>query len=329
MDCLKSAVIIPLLKELDDFIDIENLKNYRPVSNLLFLSKLIERCVASRLDKHMKDNNLESKYQYGYKKGHSTEMLLLHVVNELLNAFDNKFATILLLLDLSAAFDTVDQDKLLHILYHEIGITGNAHKWFVSFLKDRTQRIKINNTYSDSASLDYGVAQGSVLGPILFNVYIHTFYNHVQSSAFKVEGYADDHQLYKRFVPQCQTEVLGSAINECLRNVSIWMNTFFLRLNKSKTKILVLAPPSVMSQIYIHGTFVDDGCIRFVDCAKNLGVWLENNLSFKTHITKVASSCFKVIRDISKIKSYLPRDSLKTLATSLILSKLDYCNVLL
>ena len=207
MDCLKSAVIIPLLKELNDFIDIENLKNYRPVSNLLFLSKLIEHCVVSRLDKHMKDNNLQSKYQYGYKKGHSTELLLLHVVNELLTAFDNKFATILLLLDLSAAFDTVDQDKLLHILYHEIGITGTAHKWFVSFLKDRTQRVMINDTYSDSASLDYGVAKGSVLGPIFFNIYIHIFYNHVQSSAFKVEGYADDHHLYKRFVPLCQTEV--------------------------------------------------------------------------------------------------------------------------
>jgi len=83
-----------------------------------------------------------------------------------------------------------------------------------------------------------------------------------------------------------------------------------------------------MSQIYIHGIFADNGCIRFVDCAKNLGVWLEDNLSFKTHITKVASSCFKVIRDISKIKSFLTRDSLKTLVTSLILTKLDYCNVL-
>ena len=131
-------------------------------------------------------------------------MLLLHVVNELLTAFDNKFATVLLLLDLSAAFDTVDQNKLLHILHHEIGITGTAHKWFVSFLKDRTQRVMINDTYSDSASLDYGVAQGSVLGPILFNVYIRTFYNYVQPLAFKVEGYADDHQLYKRFVPLCQ-----------------------------------------------------------------------------------------------------------------------------
>ena len=135
MGCLKSAVIIPLLKEVDDFVDPEILKNYRPVSNLLFLSKLIERCVASRLDKHMADNSLESTYQYGYKKGHSTELLLVNVVNSLLNAFDNKYATVLLLLDLSAAFDTVDQDKLLQILYNYIGITGTAFKWFISFLK--------------------------------------------------------------------------------------------------------------------------------------------------------------------------------------------------
>ena len=120
-ESFNSEIIIPLLKELDDFIDIEVFKNYRPVSNLPFLGKLIERCVASRLDKHLLDNDLESIHQYRYKKGHSTELLLVNVINNVLNAFDNKLATVLLLLDLSAAFDTVDQDKLLSILHLEIG----------------------------------------------------------------------------------------------------------------------------------------------------------------------------------------------------------------
>ena len=328
MECLTSAVIIPLLKELSDAVDVDIFKNYRPVSNLVFLSKLIERCVASRLDKHMSDNNLESKYQYGYKKGHSTEMLLVNVVNSLLNAFDNKFATVLLLLDLSAAFDTVDQDKLLHMLHDEIGISGTVYKWFVSFLKGRSQKVKVNDEFSDTEFLDFGVAQGSVLGPKLFNIYIRSFYENVHASAFEVEGYADDHQLFKKFVSVFQTTVLSTAINNCLRNVSIWMSLYFLKLNKSKTKILVLAPPAVMNSIHIHGTLVDEGCIRFVNCAKNLGVWLDENLNFKTHISKVVSSCYKVLREISKIKSFLSKESLNTLVTSLILSKLDYCNSL-
>ena len=328
MDCLKSAIIIPLLKELDDFIDTEVFKNYRPVSNLLFLSKLVARCVAPRLDKHMIDNNLQSKYQYGYKKGHSTEMLLVNVANSFLSAFDNKQATVLLLLDLSAAFDTVDQDKLLNILNNEIGITGTALKWFSSFLKGRTQKVMINGSYSNMESLDFGVAQGSVLGPGLFNIYTKPLYPHVHASGFEVEGYADDHQLLKNFIPVFQTMVLGSAVNDCLHKVSEWMSSFFLQLNKSKTKILVLAPPSIMSSIHIHGTFLDEGCIRFVGCAKNMGVWLDELLDFKSHIKKVVASCFKVLREISKIKSFLPRECLNTLVTSLVISKLDYCNAL-
>ena len=262
MDCLKSAVISPLLKELDDLVDVEIFKNYRPVSNLMFLSKLIEGCVASRLDKHMKDNNLDSKHQFGYKKGHSTEMLLVNVVDSLLTAFDNKYATVLLLLDLSAAFDTVDQNKLLCILRYEIGVNGTVYRWFESFMKGRSQRVKINHSYSDSEPLDFGLAQGSVLGPPLFNIYVRPFYSYVHSLLFEVEGFADDHQLFKQFVPVFQTRVLGCAISECLRSVSKWMSTYFLRLNASKTKILVLAPPSVMSLIEIHGTFMDNKSIR-------------------------------------------------------------------
>ena len=111
---LKNATLIPLIKELDDVIDTDMLKNYRPVSNLVFISKLVERIVAVRLDKYMTSNNLKLSEQYGYKNGHSTEMLLVKVVNDLLKVCDKKSATLLMLLDLSAAFDTVDQRKLLN-----------------------------------------------------------------------------------------------------------------------------------------------------------------------------------------------------------------------
>ena len=328
MDCLKSAVIGPLLKEADDVVDVEVHKNYRPVSNLVFLSKLIERCVASRLKKHMANYKLNSKHAFGYKEGHSTELLLLKVVDDLLSAFDKKKATVLLLLDLSAAFDTVDQNKLLNMLQYDIGMGGIVLKWFESFIKGRTQRVKINESYSDAEPLLYGLAQGSVLGPPLFNIYVRSLYPYIQSLNYEIEGFADDHQLFKSFLPVCQVEVLGKGINNCLQAVSKWMDEFFLKLNKTKTKILVLAPPAILSMIEIRGTFLEDSCIRFVSCAKNLGVWIDENLDFASHVRKVVSSSFMVIRAIAKIKFFIPPESLCTIVCSLVLQKLDYCNAL-
>ena len=141
MECLIAAVLVPLIKDLDDIVDKDNQKNYRPISNLKFVGKLIERVVSAQLQNHMKIHNLNSNSQYGYKKDHSTETLLLRAVNDLLLNLDNNKPSILMLIDLSAAFDTVDQTKLLTILYNEIGVTGIAFKWFSSFLKGRTQRV--------------------------------------------------------------------------------------------------------------------------------------------------------------------------------------------
>ena len=170
--------------------------------------------------------------------------------------------------------------------------------------------MRINNSYSDGKTLDYGLAQGSVLVPRLFNIYVHPFYPYIQALAYEVEGFADDHQLFKSFVPLYQTEVW---YNDCLKSVSTWMNTYFLKLNKTKTKILVLAPPNVMSSIEIHGTFMGNKTFRFVSSAKNLGVWLDENLDFKTHICKVVSSCFMVLREIWKVKTFLPKECLYVL----------------
>ena len=328
MDCLKSAVLTPLIKELDNVIDRDLLKNYRPVSNLLFIGKLIERVVGSRLEGHMDKNNLHSKKQYGYKKNHSTEMLLTKIVNDLLLASDKKIPTVLMFLDLSAAFDTVDQRKLISILEGEIGIRGTALKWFKSFLIGRTQRVKIGDSYSSEDSLDFGVAQGSILGPKLFNIYTRSFPGTMQVVGFDAEVYADDHHLRKEFNPTFQVDVLGGNLNECFDVITQWMNKFFLKLNSSKTKIIVVAPPSVSREIIIKGTFINDKCIRFVTCAKNLVVLIDSELSLNQQVNKVVSSCFNTLQLLSRIKAFLNMNQLKTLVSSLVFSKLDYCNSL-
>ena len=328
MDGLKSAVIIPLIKDLGSLVDKEIYKNYRPVSNLLFLGKLIERVVDIRLDNHMTVNKLHDNHQFGYKKYHSTETLLLKIVNNLLLSCDDNMPSVILLLDLSAAFDTVDHTKLLNILYHEIGLRGKAYNWCKSFLTNRTFRIKIGNSYSLVELLLFGVAQGSVLGPRFFNIYTRPLYRYLEPTKFDVDGFADDNQLVKRFLPAMQSYALGESIQSCLTSIFQWMNEYFLRLNPDKTKILVIAPPSVKKDILISGIFLNGTCIRFVDSAKDLGVIIDTELAFDNQINKIVKSCFMMIRKLSSIKQFLSMMQLKSLVCTKIFSQLDYCNLL-
>ena len=154
----------------------------------------------------------------------------------------------------------------------------------------RTQKVTIGDEYSQLMKLLYGVAQGSVLGPILFKIYIRLFYQHVEATMFNLEWSTDDHQVIKQFLVAFQKKALGINIKACLQHITKWMNEDFLKLNESKTKLLITAPPSVQCQIFILGIFIGNGCIRFVDSAKNLGVVLDNLLSFENQINKVVKS---------------------------------------
>ena len=328
MECLKNGVLVPLIKQLDDLTDKDNKKNYRPVTNLQFVGKLIERIVKKRLDEHMTEQDLGSDFEHGYKEGHSTETLLLKAVNDLLMSCDAGLPSVLMLLDLSAAFDTVDQNKLLQILKDEIGVEGTALNWFTSFITDRTQKVKIRDAYSDTGRLIYGEAQGSVLGPTMFNIYIRSFKKHVDPSKFSIFGFADDHQLIKTFLPVLQIQALDGDINKCFDLITEWMNCFYLRLNATKTKILVIVPPSLRDTIKIKGTFIKGNCIRFDETAKNLGVVIDDELSFREQINKIVASCFTVIRKLSKIKEFLTYEQLRTAVSAFVFSVLDYCNSL-
>ena len=328
MDGAKSAVIQPLIKELNSLTNTDEYKNYRPVSNLVFIGKLIERIVDIRLQEHLDQNELNIKKEYGYKKAHSTEMLLLWVTNYLLEACDKNMPTVVLLLDLSAAFDTVDHEKLLTILEFEIGITGVALEWFKQFLTNRTQRVKVGDTYSETALLLYGVIQGSILGPRLFNIYIRSVYKRVEPTKFEIVGFADDHQVLKTFAISLKLTALGDDIRNCLSVMAEWMTEFFLCLNQTKTKILVVAPPSVKAEIIISGVILENSCIRFVESAKNLGVIIDSVLNFEEQIDKVVKSCFMTIRELSKVKIYLTQQQLQVLVYSKIFTNLDYCNSL-
>ena len=327
IDGIKLAEITPKLKDISS--NHEQFGNYRPISNLCFVGKLAERVVLRRLNEHMTHNNLHIDKQSGYKKHHSTETLLVKIANDLLVVADKKSATVMLLLDLSAAFDTVDHRKLLDILFAEIGIRDTALEWFKSFLTKRRQKVRIGEAFSEEVIVEFGVPQGSVLGPVLFNIYIRSIYNIMSDLGFKIEGYADDHQVYKGFFPIFQVKVLVDDIKRCFSRISDWMKCHFLCLNPTKTQIMVLGSDSVLEQIGIHGVVLDCGtCIRFKSTCKNLGVHFDSGLTFDTQISSTVSKCTSTLRKLYRMKFYLDTSQKKILTCALILSTLDYCNSL-
>ena len=178
----KDSLVIPLLKK--PSLDCNNLKNYRPVSNLSFISKVLERIVYSQFLNHITANKLIDKFQSAYKSGHSTETALIRVVNDMLNAIDNGNLSLLTLLDLSAAFDTIDHSILLERLQTSFGIDGLPLKWVKSYLSNRHQKVKIDNNLSNVLPILYGVPQGSVLGPLLFSMYIYTLTDVIDDHIF-------------------------------------------------------------------------------------------------------------------------------------------------
>ena len=202
----KQAIVRPLLKKVG--LELE-FANYRPVSNLAFLSKLIEKAVLFRLNVHVDNNNLLPKNQSAYRRFHSCESALLRLVNDLLDGMEKQEVTALIALDLSAAFDTVDHDILIDVLHKQYGVCGTALCWIDSYLRSRSCRVCINSTLSSPRLLECSVPQGSCLGPWLYLTYAGTLFDVIPPS-ITVYGFADDHTANKRFRPTSTSSELNA-----------------------------------------------------------------------------------------------------------------------
>ena len=176
-------------------LDPSDIKNYHPVSNLSFLSKVLERIVLSQLNERLNHNNLVRPLQSAYRPNHSTEIVLCRIINNLLTAMDNKKIDILTHLDLSAAFDTTDHQILLTQLHHSFGISGSALSWFLFHLSNRIHAITINSLQSQHTMLCHGIPQGSVLGPVLSILYTQPLFDIVSKHAVNQHAFTDDDQL--------------------------------------------------------------------------------------------------------------------------------------
>jgi len=324
-DSLKSAQVKPLLKK--PGLDRNDYKNYRPISNLKFLFKTIEKAAACQVKDYLDANGLHDAKQSAYRKFHSTETALVRIQNDLLRAVDRHQEAILVLIDYSAAFDTIDHRIILRRLQNRYGIVGTSLKWFKSYLMGRVQSVDIGGTLSDPFVLKEGVPQGSVFGPTIFTMYFAPIGDIINAHGVKYMKFADDSQLYLIFEPSERPDAL-SKIQECISDVRSWSVGDKLMFNDSKTEVIHITSKFVHSppfpKVSIGDSLIDISC-----SAKNLGVIFNHTLDMKDHVKAIVKAASFAIYKIGQLTKYLDRKSIERLVHAFVSSRLDSCNSLL
>jgi hypothetical protein len=326
---MKHALVRPLLKKAS--LDRDLLKNYRPVSNLSFVSKVVEKAVDKQVSKHLTTHNLYAPMQSAYRPKHSVETALVRVHNDFMQAMDSSQGIILVLLDLSAAFDTIDHDILLHRLEQEVGITDSALGWFESYLGDRFQSICINGQKSKPVLLQHGVPQGSVGGPKDFTMYTPLINIIANMYGVSVHLYADDTQLYVSFnldSPDSMKHAI-SKLEECIAHIAAWMKANKLQLNAEKTEAIIVCHPQHRHKLQHRTITIGNTSVVPSSSVRNLGAIFDHNMSMADQITAICRSLNFQLRSIGRIRKFLTRKSAETIVHSVITSRLDTNNALL
>ena len=235
-------------------------------------------------------------------------------------------------MDLSAAFDSIDHDLLLQRLEESLGVTGTVLQWFSSYLKGRTSVISIDKQKSDPTQSKHGVPQGSVLGPILFTIYTMPLAKIISHHKLNYHFYADDTQLYLSFDAKLSTSLNQSVekVQQCVKEIKLWMNNNMLKLNDDKTEVLFIASPYFQKSLERDACLIiDQTSVSRSHSARNIGVIFDDEMLLKQHISTVCQTAFFHLRSIGQIRRYLTEDSCTTLVHSLVSTRIDYCNSLL
>ena len=279
---------------------------------------------------HMTAIDLDEKFQSGFKNLHSTETALLYVTDRLRISSDNNRISFLISLDLSSAFDTLDHPTLIEILSSHLGISGTALYWFRSYLENRSTIVLFNGNYSESKPLKYGVPQGSVLGPLLFRIYLLPLLCLLKQLGLSFHIYADDTQIYIC----CSLDdymVTLNYIKSCYTQISYLLSKLFLKLNDSKTEIILIGKKNIVDTCKSHTFNIEfnNSIITFSSFIKNLGVTFDENLTFEKHIKTIANNAMLRLRVLRRVRSHFDKSSFEIIVHSVITSRLDYCNSLL
>ena len=273
---------------------------------------------------------MAEKFQSAHRAFHSTETALIKVKDDMLRAMDNQRITCLILLDLSAAFDTFSHHLLLNRLKHRFCIHGTVLKWFRSYMTDCSQKITLANTnnnklaFSKQAILKQGVPQGSVLGPILFTLYTSPLGDICRKHDVSFQSYADDQQIYLSFSPSQPggKDKCLQSLTACISDIRLWMRTNLLKLNDDKTEVIVFGTRSQLSKIGEVSIKIGNDTISAVPSVRNLGVHFDKELKWTVHINRLTSNLYHILRKVAHVRHLLNEEATKIIIQALVLSKM-------
>ena len=314
----KTAKVIPVEKIRNN----TELSNFRPISLLPGFSKLYEKILYNKLMSFFNKYNVISNYQYGFRKNHSTELAVTELIRKIGVASEEKKFTAGIFLDLSKAFDCIDHVILLNKLEH-YGVRGKSLMLMKSYLSDRKQFVRWKQKDSKLQKISIGVPQGSILGPLLFTIYINDL--PISLKFFEYVMYADDTNLFR------SDKNINELLNNINQNISQIVEWFFhnrLTLNKNKTQLMIFGPVQYLNYKEPYKIMVGDQTVIETKTLKFLGIIIDSKLSFKYHINSVSTKITQALGAINRIKYFLPLRSLNLLYNSLCVPHLVYANII-
>jgi hypothetical protein len=333
---LKMAKVIPIFKlNSKDAELLSDMSNYRPISLLSIFSKILEKLVALKLTDYLNANNLLYKHQYGFQKQKSTVQPIIHLLNEVVKNSNDKLISIGVFCDLKKAFDCCSH-RILLVKLAKLGIKNRELKWFENYLSNRQQFVSVNNENSSMRYISKGVPQGSILGPLLFLIYINDL---AKCTNLFTLLFADDTTF---LISGKNLDETIELLNIELKKISYWFRTNELSLHPSKTQFIIFSKNDENHNFNDINIVVNHNnenqnnvdlitklsCVNInndTPAIKFLGVHLDPKLNFKYHIDKIHSKISRSLYAINTAKHLIDKTALKTLYNSLIHSHLNYC----
>ena len=318
----KRAVVRPIPKVNNPILP----SDYRPISLLTVFSKVLEKAAAFQIIEYLHKKSLQDPKQSAYRKNHSTTTALLKITDDIYNALDDGELTLLVLLDYSKAFDTINH-RILFAKLKALGFTFEAVSWVVGYLTDRKQKVKANSDESGWESIQYGVPQGSVLGPLLFTLVVHDISTCIKYGNYHM--YADDTKIYYHFKLNKINETLSNAKKD-LDSISKYSERNCLNINAGKSKYIIIGSKinlQELKKLKMEDLKVGDNIIKRESEVKNLGLIMDEQFTWGKNTSSMVKKSYSKLSGFYNLRRSLSIKTKTKLAETYVLSQLNYCDI--